>query len=159
MAGAPLAPFARAAHIPLATAPAAEVYNTIQHAPVFPWSDTGLIKSMTNVRIVYDDVGFTPAGKIRFSYYTTFWGIGLKHGPFTLDPGQIIGVKFFVDEEHEGAGAGETRYLPAINLLDLSPEGTIRRYFVDTTWPPIVLPDGSLIVEHDAGLVRLTLPA
>jgi hypothetical protein len=48
---------------------------------------------------------------------------------------------------------------PAINLLELSPEGTIRRYFVDTTWPPIVLPDGSLIVEHDAELVRLTLPA
>ena len=44
------------------------------------------------------------------------------------------------------------------NLLELSPDGTIERYFVDTE-SPIVLPDGSLIVEHNAQLVRLTPPA
>lgn len=45
----------------------------------------------------------------------------------------------------------------AINLLELSPDGTIERYFVDTL-PPIVMPDGSLIVEHKSQPVRLTPP-
>lgn len=49
------------------------------------------------------------------------------------------------------------RAAQAINVLQLSPDGTIERYFVDTLWP-IVLPDGSLIVEHDHQLVRLTPP-
>jgi hypothetical protein len=49
-----------------------------------------------------------------------------------------------------------------INLLELLPDGTIERYFVDlvsSIRPSTVLPDGSLIVEHDAQLVRLTPPA
>lgn len=112
----------------LAAKPGIDVQNTIQNAPVFPWSDTGLIKSMTNARVYYDDVRFTDSGKITFSFYVSIWGLGLKHGPFTLDPLQIIGVKFFVDETHEGAGAGETRYMPAINLLELINKQTWQEY-------------------------------
>ena len=44
-----------------------------------------------------------------------------------------------------------------INLLELSPDGSIGRYFVEPA--PIVLPDGSLVVEYGAQLVRLTPPA
>jgi hypothetical protein len=49
----------------------------------------------------------------------------------------------------------------AINLLELSPDGTIERYFVDMSQAslPLILPDGSLIVEHNRQLVRLTPPA
>ena len=43
-------------------------------------------------------------------------------------------------------------------MLELLTDGTIERYFVDG-WPATVLPDGSLIVEHDLQLVRLTPPA
>jgi hypothetical protein len=39
------------------------------------------------------------------------------------------------------------------------PDGTIERYFVDYQWPLTVLPDGSLIVEHNLQLIRLTPPA
>ena len=40
-------------------------------------------------------------------------------------------------------------------VLYLLTDGTIQRYFVDT-WSTAVLPDGSLIVEHDLQLFRLT---
>lgn len=43
------------------------------------------------------------------------------------------------------------------NVFELLPDGTIERYF---TGPfPKVLPDGSMIVEHDLQLIRLTPPA
>jgi hypothetical protein len=42
------------------------------------------------------------------------------------------------------------------NLFELLPDGTIERYFVNGN---VVLPDGSLIVEHNVQLVRLTPPA
>lgn len=45
------------------------------------------------------------------------------------------------------------------NVLELLPDGTIERYFVDSVWPSTVLPDGSLIVEHNLQLIRLTPPA
>ena len=45
------------------------------------------------------------------------------------------------------------------NLFELSPDGTIERYFIDTEARPMVLPDGSLIVEYNLQLVRLTPPA
>ncbi len=45
-----------------------------------------------------------------------------------------------------------------LNLLVLSPDGTTERYFVNTE-RPMVLPDGSLIVEHNLQLFRLTPPA
>ena len=54
--------------------------------------------------------------------------------------------------------ATDTARGQARNLLELSPDGTIERYFVDTPGPTDVLPDGSLIVEHDLQLVRLTPP-
>ena len=53
--------------------------------------------------------------------------------------------------------SSRARPLRRSTVLQLSPDGTIERYFVDTLWP-IVLPDGSLIVEHDHQLVRLTPP-
>ena len=46
---------------------------------------------------------------------------------------------------------------PNENVFELSTDGTIERYFVDS-WPT-VLPDGSLIVENHFQLVRLTPPA
>jgi hypothetical protein len=46
----------------------------------------------------------------------------------------------------------------ASNVIELSPDGTVERYIVDTLLPPMVMPDGSLIVEHDHQLVRLTPP-
>jgi hypothetical protein len=49
----------------------------------------------------------------------------------------------------------------ASNLLELSPDGTIHRHYVDAAWPlsNAILPDGSLIVEHNVQLVRLIPPA
>jgi hypothetical protein len=44
-----------------------------------------------------------------------------------------------------------------LKLLELSTDGTIERYFVDSF--PTLLSDGSLIVEHNLQLVRLTPPA
>ena len=43
-------------------------------------------------------------------------------------------------------------------VLNLSTDGTIQRYVIDA-WSTAVLPDGSLIVEHDLQLFRLTPPA
>lgn len=43
------------------------------------------------------------------------------------------------------------------NLFELLPDGTIEGYFVPR--PLAVLPDGSLIVEHNLELIRLTPPA
>jgi hypothetical protein len=45
------------------------------------------------------------------------------------------------------------------NLFELLPDGTIERYFVGNTWPLTLLPDGSLIVEHNLQLIRITPPA
>jgi hypothetical protein len=42
-------------------------------------------------------------------------------------------------------------------VLELSPDGTIERHVFDH--PPLVLPDGSLIVKQDSELVHLTPPA
>jgi hypothetical protein len=44
-----------------------------------------------------------------------------------------------------------------IKLIELSPDGTIGRYVTDR--PLAVLPDGSVIVDHNHQLVRLTPPA
>ncbi len=55
------------------------------------------------------------------------------------------GVVMVLDESAMGDQAS--------NLLELSPDGSIGRYFVDR--PAIVLPDGSLIVEYSTRLVRL----
>jgi hypothetical protein len=46
-----------------------------------------------------------------------------------------------------------------MQLLELLPDGTIERYFVDKFPVRAVLPDGSLIVDHNLDLVRLTPPA
>ena len=42
-------------------------------------------------------------------------------------------------------------------MIELLPDGTIERYFIDGGAK--VLPDGSMIVEHDHQLVRLAPPA
>jgi len=44
------------------------------------------------------------------------------------------------------------------NVFELLPDGTTERYFVANTWPMTLLRDGSLIVEHNLQLVRLTPP-
>jgi hypothetical protein len=41
----------------------------------------------------------------------------------------------------------------------LSTDGTIKRYYFLDSAPASVLSDGSLIIEHDGQLVRLTPPA
>jgi hypothetical protein len=46
-----------------------------------------------------------------------------------------------------------------IKLLELLPDGTIEHFVIGRTMrPSAVLPDGSLIVEHNLELVRLTPP-
>jgi hypothetical protein len=42
-------------------------------------------------------------------------------------------------------------------LIEMLPDGTIERYVVP--WPTTVLPDGSVIVEQNYQLIRLTPPA
>jgi hypothetical protein len=64
----------------------------------------------------------------------------------TWQAGQDQGTQFI-----EGA--------QVLNLLVLSPDGSAERYFVDTDARPMVMPDGSLIVEHNLQLIRLTPPA
>jgi hypothetical protein len=44
-----------------------------------------------------------------------------------------------------------------VTVFELLPDGTIERYFIGQG--PKVLPDGSMIVEHDHQLIHLTPPA
>lgn len=73
------------------------------------------------------------------------------------DGGVVIVFDTWSFGQHQPANVDDET--PTINLLELSPDGTIERYFVDTAWPPMVLPDGSLIIAHNDQLVGLTPPA
>jgi hypothetical protein len=53
---------------------------------------------------------------------------------------------------------GDPVYDNRIFVLELLPDGTVDRYFVRGDLWPVVLPDGSWIVQHDVQFVRLTPP-
>jgi hypothetical protein len=51
-----------------------------------------------------------------------------------------------------------------ITLYELLADGTVERYTIGsyvgpTAWPVALLPDGSVIVQHDRQLIRITTPA
>jgi hypothetical protein len=46
---------------------------------------------------------------------------------------------------------------PFVKLVELLPDGTVERYIVPGVY--VVLPDGSVIVEHNSQLIRLTPPS
>jgi hypothetical protein len=72
------------------------------------------------------------------------------------DGGVVMVLDTWNAGQHRPANLDEDAQ--AVNVLELLPDGTIERYFVDTVEPPVVLPDGSLIVVHNSQLVRLTAP-
>jgi hypothetical protein len=122
-------------------------WPTVNPAPVMPWVDLDG-NPITDTR-PYPTAKATPAG--------TEVHLGEREWLLTdvvRDPEEFVsrsdgGVVIVLHTSDQVA--------QPINLVELSPDGSIGRYFVEPA--PIVLPDGSLIVEHNDQLVRLTPPA
>jgi hypothetical protein len=124
--------------------------------PVMPWVD--LEGTPISDTAPYPTAKATDAG-IEVRLGEREWllaGEGTEPGMFdflNLRPRSDGGV-VMVRETVPGADKG--------NLLELLPDGSIERYWVDLRWSSLllqtVLPDGSMIIEHDHQLIRLTPP-
>jgi hypothetical protein len=136
-------------------------WPTVVPAPVMPWVD--LKGNPITDRRPYPTATATSAGtEVRLGDREWLLAVedGVVRDPVDFvsrsDGGVVMVLKTF------GEQAQQT------NLLELSPDGTIGRYFVEPAEDAlpggfrlpraIVLPDGSLVVEHGAQLVRLTPP-
>ena len=133
-------------------------WPTVTPAPVMPWVDLDG-NPITDTR-PYPTAKATPAGATRAG---TEVRLGEREWLLAVVDGVVRDPVDFVSRSDGGVvmvvatgGVGEDAPRPT-NLLELSPDGSIGRYFVEPA--PIVLPDGSLVVEYDAQLVRLTPPA
>ena len=131
-------------------------WPTVIPAPVMPWVDLNG-NPITDTR-PYPTAKATPAGATRAGTEVRLgeraWLLAVVDGVYR-DPVDFVsrsdgGVVMVVATFGVGEDAQPT------NVLQLSPDGSIGRYFVEPA--PIVLPDGSLVVEYGAQLVRLTPP-
>jgi hypothetical protein len=131
-------------------------WPTVIPAPVMPWVDLDG-NPITDTR-PYPTAKATPAGATRAGTEVRLgeraWLLAVVDGVYR-DPVDFVsrsdgGVVMVVATFGVGEDAQPT------NVLQLSPDGSIGRYFVEPA--PIVLPDGSLVVEYGAQLVRLTPP-
>ncbi len=97
--------------------PPEEAATKMLGAKVFPWADPGIIKAVYNKRFYYEVVEYTEEGKLRVGYWINAGPMGLRTQDQLLEPDEIIGVHFFMDEDFASAKKGETLYMPAANLL------------------------------------------
>ena len=94
-----------------------EAQKRMQGAKMFPWADPGVIKAAYNVRFYYETVEYTDEGKIRVVYWINLAIMGVQTKEEILDPDEIIGLHFYMDEDFANAKKGETIFMPASNLL------------------------------------------
>lgn len=94
-----------------------EAQEKMATAKIFPWADPGIIKAIYKVRFYYETVEYTKEGKIRVEYWVNRAFMGMKTTEQILEPDEIIGLHFFMDEDFANAKEGETIYMPAANLL------------------------------------------
>ena len=94
-----------------------EAQKKIEGAKIFPWADPGIIKAFYNGRFYYETVEYTKEGKIRVVFWSNFAMFGMKNQEQILEPDEIIGLRFFMDEDFANAKEGETIFMPAANLL------------------------------------------
>ena len=98
---------------------AAQATQEVESARTFPWANPGLIRSFWGGRFYYEIAEFTPAGRLRFVYWTYFSFMGTRNEAVEVDPMEMILVRFLDDETEAGAVRGQTFPMPAINLLSL----------------------------------------
>ncbi|MBD2745014.1 DUF4157 domain-containing protein [Coleofasciculus sp. FACHB-1120] len=96
-----------------------EAIEAMEKAKIFPWADPGLIKATYNVRFYYEDVELTDDGQLKVTYWINLVFGGMKTTTQYLDPYEVVGVHFFMDEEFADTKKGNTIYMPAINLISL----------------------------------------
>jgi hypothetical protein len=96
-----------------------EASSRMLEAREFPWADPGIIEALWKVRFYYDDVSFNDDGNIHVSYWTNFAAFGMRTQDTTIDPFEMIAVRFYHDEESVGAAEGDVIYMPAVNLMAL----------------------------------------
>ncbi|BAY24704.1 OmpA/MotB domain-containing protein [Calothrix sp. NIES-2100] len=94
-----------------------EAQKKMESAKIFPWADPGIIKAVYNRRFYYETVEYTKDGKIRVVFWTNIAMMGMKNQEQILEPDEIIGLHFFMDEDFANAKEGETIFMPAANLL------------------------------------------
>jgi hypothetical protein len=99
-----------------------EALRRMQAAKIFPWADPGIIKATYNKRFYYETVEYTDDGKVRVAYWINAGPFGMKTADQVLEPDEIIGVHFFLDEEFANATEGETIYMPAASLISFKNE-------------------------------------
>jgi hypothetical protein len=133
--------------------PIASGWPSVSTLPTMPWVDLDG-NPITDTR-PYPTATATDAGiEVR---------LGEREWLLTGEVGNRSGLDFLdFRPRSDGGVVMMLDTVPGVaeaNLLELLPDGTIERYFVDYQWPWTVLPDGSLIVEHNLQLIRLTPPA
>ena len=94
-----------------------EAQKKMESAKIFPWADPGIIKAVYKQRFYYETVEYTKDGKIRVVYWINIAMMGMKTKEQILEPDEIIGLHFYMDEDFANAKKGETIFMPAANLL------------------------------------------
>ncbi len=85
----------------------------------FPWADPGIIHALVGRKFHYEQVELKKDGKLHVQYWSNFLFLGLQLRKITLNPYEMIRVRFHYPEEHDNAGRGQVVYMPAINLRSL----------------------------------------
>jgi hypothetical protein len=89
----------------------------MQAAKIFPWADPGIFKAVYTTRFYYDTVEYTRDGKVRVKYWVNIGPMGMQTTEQVLEPDELIGLHFFLDEDFANAKRGETIYMPAAQLI------------------------------------------
>ena len=102
-----------------ATLSPAEANAEMESAQTFPWADPGLIGALYNGRFYYEKCRLEDDGKLHIQYWANFLFAGIKQEEQVVDPFDMIRVYFMYPEDHAKAEAGESVFMPAINLYGL----------------------------------------
>lgn len=92
-----------------------------QQDHIFYWLSPGFISQFEYHfhRFNFMDMEINDEGRLTFTYWHTAMFFTGPETPIDLDPFEMVMVKFITSGESVNAAAGETVYMPAINLLAL----------------------------------------
>ncbi|MCB9745935.1 MAG: DUF4157 domain-containing protein [Alphaproteobacteria bacterium] len=88
-------------------------------AVTLPWADPGLFSALYNVRFAYEVCELDDQGKLHVKYWTNLAFFGMEGEELTLDPFELVRVMFAWPEALVGAQAGQSVWMPAVNLYGL----------------------------------------
>src|SRR3954447_5395191 len=91
----------------------------MESAEELPWADPTPLKVFTNPRFWYEDAKFTEQGRISLVWYSKgeIGPMTTERHTKTLDPLEMVKVRFYIPDPELGAKVKGITYMPAANFL------------------------------------------